>query len=138
MSELKTDRRGATAQEVIRGKGVVKGMVEGEALVFREAFSFLGDVDMDIGVLVKISVEIEFPDPAPGIGKGCLGGFLHDLSEFAGQNKLSGPLNDRYFDGKHVSARFCPGQSRGHSNFGRNLFFPVLILRLSQEFLCQP
>ena len=51
--------RGAREREVIRGKGVVKGVVEGEALLFQEAFSFLGDVDMDTSEIIAKGHEHE-------------------------------------------------------------------------------
>ena len=37
---------------MIKGKGVVKGIAEGEALVFGDAFSFLGDVDMETSEVI--------------------------------------------------------------------------------------
>jgi predicted aconitase with swiveling domain len=43
----------------IKCRGMVKGKVEGEALVCRKAFSFLGDVDMDTGVIIAKGHEHE-------------------------------------------------------------------------------
>ncbi len=40
-------------------RGVVKGRVEAEALVCKNAFSFLGDVDMDTGVIIARGHEHE-------------------------------------------------------------------------------
>jgi uncharacterized protein len=36
----------------VKARGMVKGRVEGEALVCHQAFSFLGDVDMDTGEII--------------------------------------------------------------------------------------
>jgi hypothetical protein len=38
---------------------MVKGRIDGEALVCRKAFSFLGDVDMDTGVIIAKGHEHE-------------------------------------------------------------------------------
>jgi len=46
-------------QRSIKCRGVVKGKVDGEALVCRKAFSFLGDVDMDTGVIIARGHEHE-------------------------------------------------------------------------------
>ena len=43
----------------IKCRGMVKGKVEGEALVCKKAFSFLGDVDMDTGVIIAKGHEHE-------------------------------------------------------------------------------
>ena len=43
----------------IKCRGVVKGKVEGDALVCRKAFSFLGDVDMDTGIIIAKGHEHE-------------------------------------------------------------------------------
>ena len=43
----------------VRARGLVKRTVEGEALVCRKAFSFLGDVDMDTGVIIAKGHEHE-------------------------------------------------------------------------------
>jgi predicted aconitase with swiveling domain len=43
----------------IKCRGVVKGNVEGEALVCKKAFSFLGDVDMDTGIIIAKGHEHE-------------------------------------------------------------------------------
>lgn len=47
------------AQHAVKGRGIVKGTVEGEALVSQKAFSFLGDVDMDTGVIIAKGHEHE-------------------------------------------------------------------------------
>jgi predicted aconitase with swiveling domain len=43
----------------IKCRAVVKGRVEAEALVCKNAFSFLGDVDMDTGVIIARGHEHE-------------------------------------------------------------------------------
>jgi len=43
----------------IKCRGVVKGKIEGDALVCRKAFSFLGDVDMDTGIIIAKGHEHE-------------------------------------------------------------------------------
>ncbi len=46
-------------RHTVKGRGIVKGEVSGEALVCRKAFSFLGDVDMDTGVIIAKGHEHE-------------------------------------------------------------------------------
>lgn len=43
----------------VKARGIVKGTARGEALVFKRAFSFLGDVDMDSGVIIARGHEHE-------------------------------------------------------------------------------
>ena len=43
----------------VKARGMVKGKAEGEALVCRKAFSFLGDVDMGTGVIIAKGHEHE-------------------------------------------------------------------------------
>lgn len=47
------------ADQVVRGRGMVKGEASGPALVCRKAFSFLGDVDMDTGEIIARGHEHE-------------------------------------------------------------------------------
>jgi predicted aconitase with swiveling domain len=44
---------------ITHARPIVKGRVEAEALVCRNAFSFLGDVDMDTGVIIAKGHEHE-------------------------------------------------------------------------------
>ena len=46
-------------QHMIKARPIVKGRVEGEALVCHKAFSFLGDVDMDTGIIIAKGHEHE-------------------------------------------------------------------------------
>ena len=39
-------------EHIVKARGIVKGRVEGEALICLNAFSFLGDVDMDTGEII--------------------------------------------------------------------------------------
>ncbi len=39
-------------QHIMQARPIVKGRVEAEALVCRNGFSFMGDVDMDTGVII--------------------------------------------------------------------------------------
>ena len=43
----------------VTARGMVRGRVQGEALVCRKAFSFLGDVDMDSGEIIAHGHEHE-------------------------------------------------------------------------------
>lgn len=43
----------------VQARPIVKGRVEAEALVCRNAFSFMGDVDMDTGVIIAKGHEHE-------------------------------------------------------------------------------
>jgi predicted aconitase with swiveling domain len=43
----------------VKARGMVRGRVQGEALVCRRAFSFLGDVDMDSGAIIAHGHEHE-------------------------------------------------------------------------------
>ncbi len=47
------------SERVVKARGIVKGKAEGEALVCRKAFSFLGDVDMDTGEIIAKGHEHE-------------------------------------------------------------------------------
>jgi predicted aconitase with swiveling domain len=47
------------AEHTIQARPIVKGTVEGEALVCHNAFSFMGDVDMDTGVVIAKGHEHE-------------------------------------------------------------------------------
>lgn len=40
------------SQHTVRARGIVRGKVDGPALVCQKALSFLGDVDMDTGVII--------------------------------------------------------------------------------------
>ena len=42
----------AMTEHIVKARGMVKGLVKGEAIVFHKAFSFLGDVDMDTGEII--------------------------------------------------------------------------------------
>ena len=46
-------------QHTIQARAIVRGKVQGPALVCRKAFSFLGDVDMDTGVIIAKGHEHE-------------------------------------------------------------------------------
>ena len=75
----------------IKCRGVVKGKIEGDALVCRKAFSFLGDVDMDTGVIIARGHEHEGKSIAGKIliypeTKGSSGGCVV-LTELAKQGK---------------------------------------------------
>ena len=39
-------------KKIIKGKTMVKGQVEGEALVLREPLSFLGELDINTGIII--------------------------------------------------------------------------------------
>jgi len=39
-------------RRIVKARGIVKGIGEGQALICRKAFSFLGDVDMDTGEII--------------------------------------------------------------------------------------
>ena len=39
-------------EKIVKARGMVKMRAAGKALVFRKAFSFLGDVDMDTGEII--------------------------------------------------------------------------------------
>ncbi|MEM2982867.1 MAG: DUF126 domain-containing protein, partial [Candidatus Bathyarchaeia archaeon] len=43
----------------LRGRGLVKGIVEGEALVSRQPISFLGGVDPATGIIMERGHELE-------------------------------------------------------------------------------
>lgn len=43
----------------IKARGMVRGRMQGEALICRKAFSFLGDVDMDSGEIIAHGHEHE-------------------------------------------------------------------------------
>ena len=47
------------AEQVTVARGIVRGKVQGPALVCRNAFSFMGDVDMDTGVIIAKGHEHE-------------------------------------------------------------------------------
>jgi predicted aconitase with swiveling domain len=47
------------AQHTVTARGMVRGTVRGPALVCRQAFSFLGDVDMDTGQIIAKGHEHE-------------------------------------------------------------------------------
>ena len=76
---------------VINCKGIVKGVAEGEALVCKKAFSFMGDVDMDTGEIIAKDHEhygtsiagkvLVFPET-----KGSSGGFAV-LTTLAANNR---------------------------------------------------
>jgi len=40
------------SKHTVQARGIVRGQVQGEALVCHKAFSFLGDVDMDTGEII--------------------------------------------------------------------------------------
>jgi len=44
---------------VLRGRGLVKGKAEGEAIVSRQPVSFVGGVDPDTGIVIEKGHEIE-------------------------------------------------------------------------------
>jgi predicted aconitase with swiveling domain len=44
---------------MLRGRGVVKGFGEGEALVTRQGISFTGGVDIESGIIVEKNHELE-------------------------------------------------------------------------------
>ncbi len=46
-------------ESIIRARGIVKGRVTAPAFVCRQAFSFLGDVDMDTGEIIAKGHEHE-------------------------------------------------------------------------------
>ena len=47
------------AEKIVKARGIVKRIAEGEALVCHKAFSFLGDVDMDTGEIIAKGHEHE-------------------------------------------------------------------------------
>lgn len=47
------------AEQVVKARGMVEGVGRGAALVCRQAFSFLGDVDMDTGEIIAKGHEHE-------------------------------------------------------------------------------
>jgi predicted aconitase with swiveling domain len=78
-------------QHCIQARPIVKGTVEGEALVCHNAFSFLGDVDMDTGVIIARGHEHEGESIAGKVmiypeTKGSSGGCIV-LMVLAKQNK---------------------------------------------------
>lgn len=46
-------------EKIVKARGIVKRIAEGEALVCHKAFSFLGDVDMDTGEIIAKGHEHE-------------------------------------------------------------------------------
>lgn len=44
---------------ILRGRGLVKGRAEGEALVSKQPISFVGGVDPDTGVVIEKGHELE-------------------------------------------------------------------------------
>lgn len=48
-----------TQSLIFKGKGLVKGVVEGIALVSKEGISFVGDVDPQNGIIVRKGHELE-------------------------------------------------------------------------------
>lgn len=75
----------------IRCKGIVKGIAEGEALVMRNAFAFMGDVDMDTSEIIAHGHEHQGTSIAGKIlifpeTKGSSGGCVV-LNVLARQNK---------------------------------------------------
>ena len=70
-----------TAMVRIKCKGVVKGMAEGEALVMKRSFSFMGDVDMATSRIIarghehcgkKIAGKIMIYPETKGSSGGCV------------------------------------------------------------------
>ena len=47
------------SRHTVKARGIVRGKVQGPALVCQKAFSFLGDVDMDTGVIIAKGHEHE-------------------------------------------------------------------------------
>ena len=48
-----------TQSLIFKGRGLVKGVVEGIALVSKECISFVGDVDPQSGIIVRKEHELE-------------------------------------------------------------------------------
>jgi len=44
---------------ILRGRGLVEGVVEGEAIVSKQPISFVGGVDVDTGVVVEKGHKLE-------------------------------------------------------------------------------
>jgi predicted aconitase with swiveling domain len=97
----------------IKCRGVVKGKVEAEALVCKNAFSFLGDVDMDTGIIIAKGHEHEGKSIAGKIliypeTKGSSGGCVV-LTVLAKQNKqpaaivLEKPADPNIVEGAIIS-----------------------------------
>ena len=65
--------------QVLKGRGISKGVAKGEALVMRQTFSFLGGVDPETGIITERGHEFEGESVTrkilvfPG-GKGSTGG----------------------------------------------------------------
>ena len=64
---------------IIKGRGIFKGVAKGEALVMKQPFSFLGGVNPDTGIIIERGHDLEGQSVAGKIllfpkGKGSTGG----------------------------------------------------------------
>ena len=72
---------------------------------------------MEIEPTVEIFGNSKQLSPGPHITHRGLSGFLHDVSEFAGQRQLAFTFHQRGFGGKYLAANLGPCKTGYESNF---------------------
>ena len=88
---------------------------------------------MDVIFFMKIWIDTQTALPGTGIAESCLRGFLHDVTELAGQSQFAFSRHDRRFDRQRVPSDFRPGEPGRRTDLVFLFRQPIAVLGRSQR-----